>query len=74
VKRCPICAEWKYRQLVTVCPICGRPGGEQEVEDLATEFLKTLEGCEVCNSPEGRVEPRPVLFCNWPELYISIHS
>ena len=40
MKVCPICAEWKYRQLVSACPICGRPGGLQEVEDLAAAFLR----------------------------------
>jgi hypothetical protein len=40
---CPICAEWKYRQLVAVCPICGQPGGLHEVEDLAATFLREME-------------------------------
>ena len=36
---CPICSEWKYSQLVAVCPICGNLGGLQAVQDLAAAFL-----------------------------------
>jgi hypothetical protein len=40
---CPICAEWKYKSLVKVCPICGEKGGLDEVQDIASDFLKLWE-------------------------------
>jgi hypothetical protein len=43
VKICPICAEWRYRHLVSTCPLCLAPGGLHEVEDLAGDFIRRLE-------------------------------
>lgn len=37
---CPICAEWRYKSLVAICPICGEKGGLEEVDDLASDFLR----------------------------------
>jgi hypothetical protein len=39
---CPICAEWRYISLVKICPICKKPGGLKEVDDLATEFMRAF--------------------------------
>jgi hypothetical protein len=41
-KPCPICAEWRYISLVKICPICKKPGGLKEVNDLATEFMRAF--------------------------------
>ncbi len=38
-----LCREWKYAQLLIICPLCKRKvNGESEVDRLATEFLKSL--------------------------------
>lgn len=39
---CPICSEWKYRSLVTTCPICGAEGGKAELDELAREYTEWL--------------------------------
>jgi hypothetical protein len=41
-KPCSICAEWRYISLVKICPICKEPGGLEEVDDLATEFMRAF--------------------------------
>jgi hypothetical protein len=41
-KPCPICAEWRYISLVKICPICKKRGGLEEVDDLATEFMRAF--------------------------------
>jgi hypothetical protein len=77
--KCPICSEWKYRQLVSICPICGKSGGEQEVEDIADDFVRKYQE-QLRNRDEDRAAhargwlPHKVLFCEWPELYTAIHS
>ncbi len=40
---CPICSDWKFAQLIDICPMCGQPGGRSELIRLAQEFLEGLE-------------------------------
>jgi len=57
---CPCCSDYRYAQLVAICPLCGAPGKLNEVEDIAVEYLRELEhenirdGCEVCGGEENR--------------------
>jgi hypothetical protein len=43
MSECPVCAEFRYSSLVSVCPICGAPGKSREVRDAAEEFLRYFE-------------------------------
>ena len=60
MKICPICAEWRYRQLVSICPLCSAPGGLREVEDLAGDFIRQFEAdqleryCQAFDAAENR--------------------
>jgi hypothetical protein len=58
---CPICAEFRYISLVNVCPICNAPGKLKDVDDIADDFLRTLElkpwpWPEACPNSEGWLE------------------
>lgn len=57
---CPICSEWRYKSLVKVCLICGRPGGLDEVAGLVNDFLRRLELDKVVENMEHQSWP-------WPE-------
>jgi hypothetical protein len=42
-KSCPICTEWKYKSLVTICPICPRPVSQTKQETRTGHvFVKLL--------------------------------
>jgi hypothetical protein len=40
---CPICSEFRYISLVSVCPLCGAQGKKNEVKSTAEEYLRRLE-------------------------------
>ena len=60
MKVCPLCSEWRYRQLVKICPLCLAPGGLHEVEDLAGDFIRQFEAarleqyCRAFDATENR--------------------
>ncbi len=39
---CPICAEWRYKSLVEICPICKSEGGLRELDEIAEAFLEAV--------------------------------
>jgi hypothetical protein len=37
--QCPICGKDAYRDLVLICPICGKVGGAASVDEITIQFL-----------------------------------